>query len=195
VAKKFVPRGKYYRLNQFIQAREVRVVDEKGKQVGIMSLPDALKHAQAKGFDLVEIAPKAQPPVCKAIDFKKFKFLEAKKEQEEKKKTKKIELKEIQFSPFIAENDFNVRLERIRKFLKDGDKVRVVVRFRGREIAKKEFGYKLFEKTIDKLSDISRIEVEPRFLGNRLEMLLSPLKGDKSGQKKDENQKVNQKKT
>lgn len=195
MARKFKkPRGQFYRINQFIQAREVRVVDEKGKQIGVMLLNQALKQAQEKRLDLVEVAPKAKPPVCKIIDFKKFKFLESKKRKAEKKKAKKIELKEIQLTPFIAENDFNFRLERVEEFLKEGDKVKLVVRFRGREMTKKDFGYKLIQKAIERLRSFSQIETEPKFVGRRLVLTLAPVKGGKNGKKKDENQKVNQKK-
>ena len=192
---------KFYRINQYIQARDVRVVDEEGKQIGVMSIAKALKQAQEKGLDLIEVAPKAQPPVCKIIDFKKFKFLESKKRQEERKKTKRVELKEIRLRPFIAENDFNFRLDRAEEFLKDGDKVKVVVRFRGREMTKKDFGYELLKRAVERLKSFSRIEIEPKFVGRQLQMVFAPLKGGlrppggrKSGQAKDENKKVNKKK-
>lgn len=185
---------KFYRINHYIQAQEVRVVDEKGKQVGVMALSQALKQAQKKGLDLVEVAPQAQPPVCKIIDFKKFKFLEAKKRKEERKKTKKVGLKEVRLTPFIAENDFNFRLERAKEFLKEGDRVKIVVRFKGRQMAKKDFGYRVLEKALERLKDIASVEFEPKFIGRRLEASLKPLKGGQGGQKKDENKKVSQKK-
>lgn len=192
---------KFYRINQYIQAREVRVVDEKGKQIGVMPINKALKQAQEKGLDLVEVAPKAQPPVCKIVDFKKFKFLESKKRQAERKKAKKVELKEVRLTPFIAENDFNFRIGRAEEFLKDGDRVKIVVRFRGREMTKKEFGYELLKKAIERLKSFSKIEVEPKFVGRQLEMVFSPLKGGsglpeggKSGKEKNENKKVDKKK-
>lgn len=183
---------KFYRINHYIQAREVRVVDEKGKQIGVMPISQALKQAQEKGVDLVEVAPKAQPPVCKIIDFRKFKYLESKREQEEKKKAKKVEIKEIHLTPFIAANDFNFRMERAEKFLKDGDKVKIAVRFRGRERDKKDFGYRLIEQALEKLKTSSEIDLGPKFMGNRLELVLRP-KGDKDG-KKDENKKINRQK-
>lgn len=185
---------KFYRLNQYIQAKEVRVVDEKGKQVGVMPTEKALKQAQSKGLDLVEVAPKAKPPVCKIIDFKKFKFLESRKEQQDKKKSKKVELKEIQLSPFIAENDLNFRLNKAEKFLKQGNKVKIAVVFKGRQITKKDFGYQLIEKVLTRLKPYSEIDFEPKFFGRKLEMTLRPIKGGKSGKEKDENKKINKKK-
>lgn len=174
---------KFYRINHYITADQVRVVDEKGKQIGLMRLNEALKQAQQKRLDLVEVAPKAQPPVCKIIDFKKFKFLESKKQQEERKKRKKREIKEIRFKPFIAENDFNFRLKRAEKFLGEGDRVKMVVRFRGRQITKKDFGYELLKRGIEKLSFMSEVETEPRFRGRQLEMTLKPIKKGQHGQK------------
>lgn len=170
----------FYRLNQWIQAPEVRVIDEAGKQVGVMPPMQAWEIARKEGKDLVEIAPKAVPPVTKIIDFKKFKFLESKKQQKEKKKAKKVELKEIRFSPFIAENDFNFRIERAQEFLADGDRVRLVVLFKGREMGKRQFGYDLLKKAIDQLRATGRVEVEPKFIGRRLEIALSPLGKQKS---------------
>lgn len=181
---------KFYRINQYIQAKEVRVVDEEGKQIGVLSKEEALKQAQEKGLDLVEVAPNAKPPVCKIIDFKKFKFLESRKEQKEKKKSKKVDLKEVQLSPFIAENDFNFRLNRAERFLKEGNKVKIAVVFKGRQITKKDFGYQLIEKALERLKPFSEIDFEPKFAGRRLEMTLKPAKGDKGGKTKDENQKV-----
>ena len=185
------PRTPFYLINHNIRAQEVRVVDEKGKQVGVMPLGKALSQAHKKGLDLVEVAPKAQPPVCKIINFKKFKFLEAKKRKAERKKTKKVEIKQIRFRPFIAENDFNFRLNKAEEFLKEGDKVKLVVHFRGREMTKKEFGYGLLKKATERLRPFSKVEIEPKFVGRRLEMAFAPIK---NVQAKTKNQKVSQKK-
>lgn len=182
---------KFYRINQYIQAKEVRVVAEKGKQIGILPKEKALKQAQDKGLDLVEVAPKAKPPVCKIVNFKKFKFLESRKEQKERKKSKKANLKEVQLSPFIAENDFNFRLNRAERFLKEGNKVKIAVVFKGRQITKKDFGYQLIERVLERLKPFSEIDIEPKFAGRRLETTLRPVKGGQSGKAKDENQKVN----
>lgn len=184
-------RGKFYRLNQFIQAREVRVVDEKGKQVGVLSLSQALAQAQNQGLDLVEVASNTQPPVCKIIDFKKFKYIENKKNKG--KKVGKSEIKEFRIKPFIAENDLKTRLDRARKFLKTKNKVRFTVIFQGRQIARKEFGYDLLKLIIDKLADCAQISQEPKFVGRQLIMILRP--NEKEKQKaKAEDKKVNQKK-
>lgn len=183
--------NKFYRLNLHIQAREVRVIDEKGKQTGVMSLNEALKQAQEKGLDLVEVAPQAQPPVCKIIDFKKFKYLESKKEQEEKKKSKSINLKEIRLTPFMAEADFSFRIHRAEKFLKSGDRVKLAVFFKGRAITKKEFGYEILRKAVERLGSLSKADADPKFIGRRLEVTLSPAKGGKDGKKeKDENKEI-----
>lgn len=180
--------NKFYRINHYIQAREIRVVDEKGKQLGVMSLSQALKQAQDKGLDLIEVAPKAQPPVCKIIDFKKFKYLESKKAQEEKKKSKRVEIKEVHLTPFMAANDFNFRIKRAEHFLKEGHKVRLVVEFRGREMDKKDFGYKLVKQALERLGPYSKIDAEPRFLGRQLTTILSSGLGRKNGQEaKNEN--------
>lgn len=195
MAKKRQPSKPFFRINHFIQAREVRAVDEEGKQIGVMTLNQALKEARKKKLDLVEIAPKAKPPVCKIVDFKKFKFLEAKKRKAEKKKAKKVEIKEVRLTPFIAENDFNFRIERAEEFLKEGDKVKISVFFRGREMTKKNFGYELLKKALIRLSAFAEVEIEPKFAGRKLEMSLVPAKGGQNGQKaKTKNKKVNQKK-
>lgn len=184
-------RKKFYRINHYIQAREVRVVDEEGKQVGVLTTEKAIKQAQEKGLDLVEVAPSAKPPVCKIIDFKKFRFLESRKQKEEKKKTKKVGLKEVKFGPFIAENDFNFRLKRAEEFLKEGNKVKIAVFFRGRQITKKDFGYRLLEKALEKLKPFSEVDFSPKFVGRRLEMTLRPIKGVKSGKEKKESKTKN----
>lgn len=200
MARKFkrrFPKRKFYRINQYIQAREVRVVDEKGKQIGILSLNEALKQAQEKRLDLVEVAPKAQPPVCKIIDFKKFRYLESKKTQEERKKSKKVELKEIRLRPFIAAGDFNFRIRRAEEFLKEGHRVKLSVFFKGREITKKEFGSDVLKRAFGKLSAWGKEEGEPKSVGRRLELTLVSVAGGKNvqGQKeKVKNKKVSRQK-
>ncbi len=188
MSKKF---NKFYRINQYIQAEKVRVVDEKTKQVGVMPLGEALKKAEAAKLDLVEVAPKAVPPVCKIIDFKKFKYLEAKKEQEEKKKSKKTELKEIRLGLFMAENDLNFRLNHAEEFLKEGHKVKIKLRFKGRQATRKDFGVQLLKKALEKMSPFAQVDVEPRVIGQTAEMVLSPLKlKKKEKEKEDEKEKA-----
>ena len=182
---------RYYRLNQYIFAKEVRVIDDKGKQIGLMPVSQALQQARNLGLDLVEIVPKAKPPICKIINFKKFLFLEEKKASEEKRKNKKTKLKEIQLTPFIAQNDLEIRFKRVEEFLKEGNKVRLVIKFRGREMDKKDFGYRLIGKALERLKDIAGTDMEPRFLGRQLETVLTPVKGEKNVKKtENENQKI-----
>lgn len=142
-----------------------------------MPLQEALSLAKKEKKDVVEVAPRAKPPVCKLIDFKKFKFLEDKKQKKEKKAAKRVEIKEIKLTPFIAENDLRYRLERAEEFFADGDRVKFSVFFKGRQMAKKQFGYDLLKRVVEELGPISRVEVEPKFVGRRLEMMLSPIKG------------------
>lgn len=168
--------GNFYRINQYIQAKEVRVVDEEGKQIGIMPVFKAIQLAREKGLDLVEVAAKAVPPVCKIIDFKKFKYLEAKKEREEKKGQKGGEIKEIMLSPFIAQNDLNTRIRKIEEFLKEGNKVKLRVRFTGRELTKKEFGYKIIEQVLSSLGEKATKEGEAKFVGREIFLIISPKK-------------------
>lgn len=165
---------KFYRLNQYIQAPNLRVLDEKGKQVGLFTRQEALRKAQELGLDLVEIAPNAKPPVAKLIDFKKFKYLEAKREQQIKKKAKEVEVKEIHLRPFIAEHDFEVRVHQAEEFLKDGDRLKIVVKFQGREFSKKEFGYKIIKRFVEKLEGIAQASGPPRFEGRVLVAFLAP---------------------
>lgn len=178
---------KFYRLNQYIQAKEVRVLNEKGKQIGVMPIEKALEQARKLGLDLIEIAPNASPPVCKIIDFKKFRFLEDKKRAKEKKKTKVGVIKEVHLTPFIANNDFNIRMGRAEEFLNGNNKVKIVVKFKGRERDKKDFGYRLIERTLVRLKTISEVDLEPKFIGNRLELILKPIKRGKKNETKDEN--------
>ncbi|MDO8504084.1 MAG: translation initiation factor IF-3 [bacterium] len=167
----------FWRANQNIRAPKLRVIDSDGKQLGVFSLDEALGKAKARGLDLVEIAPKALPPVAKIIDFAKFKYQQEKKEREARKKEKKgTEQKEIWLSPFIADNDYTVRMARVNEFLGEGHKVRVVVRFTGRQMGHKEFGYGLLKRVAKDTKDVARIDIEPKFLGRQLFTTLAPVK-------------------
>lgn len=183
MSKKF---SKFYRVNQYIKAEKVRVCDETGRQIGIMNFQEALQKAEELKLDLVEVAPKALPPVCRIIDFKKFKYLEAKKEQEEKKKIKKSELKEIRLTLFMAENDLNFRLKHAEEFIKEGHKVKISLRLKGRQITKKDLGYQLMQKVLAKINPYAKVEVEPKFFGNQLEAVIIPFKGVRDEKKKAE---------
>jgi translation initiation factor IF-3 len=131
--------------------------------------------AQEQGLDLVEVASKANPPVCKLINFKKFRYLERKKDSEGKKKSKRLELKEIRFTPFIGKNDLEYRIKKAEGFLKEGHKVKITVKFVGRQITRKEFGYNLLNTVTEKLRSLSSVELEPKFVGKLLSMTLASI--------------------
>lgn len=180
----------FYRVNERIFAHTLRVLDGSGKQIGVLSKFEAIKKAREAGLDLVEIAPNAKPPVAKIIDFKKFLYQQEKKKREEKKKSKVSQTKEIRLGPFMNNHDINVMVKRGREFLEDNDKVRLVVRFRGREITHPEFGKGVLNKVVDALYDISKMEREPRFEGKQLITIISPVK--KKGET-DENKEISNK--
>ncbi|HBD01942.1 MAG: translation initiation factor IF-3, translation initiation factor IF-3 [Microgenomates group bacterium GW2011_GWC1_46_16] len=167
---------KFHPINQFIKSTELRVIDDTGKQIGVMSREEALKTAQERGLDLVEIASQATPPVAKVIDFKKFKYLEAKKERDSKASSGKVDLKEIRFTPFIAQGDLASRLERIREILGDGDRVKVVVKFTGRQITRVEFGHELIKRIMTQLEGVATADGVPKLQGKTLFLILNPSK-------------------
>jgi len=136
--------------------------------------------AQEQGLDLVEVASKANPPVCKLINFKKFRYLERKKDSEGKKKSKHLELKEIRFTPFIGKNDLEYRIKKAEGFLKEGHKVKITVKFVGRQITRKEFGYDLLNTVTEKLRALSSVELESKFVGKLLSMTLAPIGSKKT---------------
>lgn len=174
----------FYKINQFILASELRVLDQFNKQVGVMTKSEALQKANELGVDLVEIAPKAIPPVAKLIDFAKFKYQLAQKAQEEKKKNKVSEIKELRLTPVIAQGDFDARMRRARDFLLDGDKVRLNVKFTGRMITRKELGERVLKRAIEQLSDISMVEIPSKLIGKFMMMQLSPVKRKKTSDEK-----------
>ncbi len=190
----------FYRVNERIFAHTLRVLDGSGKQIGVLSKFEALTKAREAGLDLVEIAPNAKPPVAKIIDFKKFLYQQEKKKREEKKKSKVSETKEIRLGPFMNVHDINVMVKRGREFLEDNDKIRLVVKFRGREITHPEFGRGVLDKVMGALFDISKMEREPRFEGKQLIVILSPErkvrpKADRPlDEKTDENKEISNKK-
>lgn len=187
----------FYRLNQSITAPSVRLIDESGKQIGIVNRLEALAKAQESDVDLVEIAPKANPPVCRLIDFKKFRYLQSRKEKEEKKKTKVVELKEIRMGPFVAPRDLEIRIDRIREFIKKGNRVKLSVRFAGRQITHPEFGHGLLQKIVEALSDLAQVEREAKFEGRNLSLILGKSKGKKKEEEQNaqsQNQESGQKK-
>lgn len=169
----------------------MRVIDEAGKQIGIVKRSEALSLAKKVDKDLVEIAPMAKPPVGKIINFGKFRYQEEKKLKAQQKKIKGGELKEIRFSPFIAEGDYQTRIRRMEGFLEEGNKVRVVVVFKGRHMGSKPFGYVLLSKILNNFGERVTKDMEPKFLGRHLVMIISPYKKIKN--KNEENKAKDQK--
>ena len=172
---------KFYRINERIFASTLRVLDSEGKQMGVFPRFEALKKARENGVDLVEVVPMANPPIAKIIDFKKFLYQESKKKNEEKKRSKVSVTKEIRLGPFMSDNDLQVMIRRGHGFLTDNDKVRLIVKFIGRQIAHPEFGKAIMQKAIDGLGNVSKIERDPHFEGKQLIVILSPEKSSKGG--------------
>ncbi|MBU1931346.1 translation initiation factor IF-3 [Patescibacteria group bacterium] len=166
---------KFYQLNQYIRSDKLRVIGFKGEQLGVLSKDEALFKANQLKIDLVVVAEKADPPVAKLIDFKKFRYQQSKKQQTSKKK-KTQEQKEVRFSPFMAQNDFNIRIKKAEKFLKEGHRVKLAVKFKGIQLARKEFGYNLLKQAIEKLSNIAKQDSSPKMLGRLLITNLIPIK-------------------
>ena len=162
------------RTNEQITASEVRVISSTGKQLGIISVREALNHAEDEGFDLVEVSPDASPPVCKIIDYGKLKYREQKSEKEAKKKQKTIEVKEIKMRPGIDTHDYNVKLKALSKFISGGNKVKVSMRFRGREMEHQNLGFDLLKKLIEEVIEYAKVEVPPKSEGKQIMMILVP---------------------
>lgn len=160
------------RVNRAIRAREIRVIKSNGDQAGIMNLYDALDAAADEGLDLVEISPGADPPVCKIMDYGKYKFQQAKKAKDAKVKQKQIQVKEVKFKPRIDEHDYQFKCNHIRRFIKQGNKVRAFVHFRGREMTHREIGMRILERIQDDLGETVVIEKRPGMEGNQLVMYL-----------------------
>jgi translation initiation factor IF-3 len=163
-------------INEAIRDREVRVIDDQGNQLGIMSARDAQKIAREKNLDLVKIAPKAKPPVCKIIDYGKFRYEQAKKDKENKKKQTIVSIKEVRMSPNIEQHDIDTKMKNGRKFLSKGDKLKISVRFRGREMAHTSIGRDMLLRFAEELSDIADIEKRPKMEGRSMTMFLVPKK-------------------
>ena len=163
-------------INEQIKDKEVRVVSESGEQLGIMSARDALKLAQEAELDLVKIAPTAKPPVCKIIDYGKFRYEQIRKEKEARKKQKTVELKEIRLSPNIDTNDLNTKVNAAKKFLAKGNKVKITLRFRGREMAHIQTSRHILDDFAAELADISTVEKAPKLEGRSISMVLTEKK-------------------
>ena len=163
-----------HQLNEEIRDKEVRLIGADGAQLGIMSSADAQRLAYEKDLDLVKIAPNATPPVCKIIDYGKYRFEQMKKEKEAKKNQRVVEVKEVRMSPNIDTNDFNVKLKNAQKFLKEGNRVKVTVRFRGREMAHTSIGEVLLKQFGESCAEIATVEKNPKLEGRLMTMFLSP---------------------
>lgn len=161
-------------VNEEIRAREVRLINQLGEQVGIVPLKDALRMAQEANLDLVNIAPQATPPVCRIMDYGKYKFEQGKKEKEARKKQKVITVKEVRFSPTIEEHDFNTKLRHVIGFLEKGDKVKCSLRFKGRQIAHTAIGQSVMDRIVEATQDIATIEKKPLMEGRSMIMILAP---------------------
>lgn len=154
----------------------MRLIDESGQQVGVISLREALQMAEERGFDLVEVAPNAVPPVCRLMDYGKYRYEQTKKEREARKHQKQQELKELRLKPRTDEHDLEVKANQARKFLSNGDKVKFTVRFRGREMAHPDIGRQMLEKIAEDLRDIASLEQRPAMEGRSISMILAPAK-------------------
>ncbi len=152
----------------------IRLVDERGQMAGVVSLREALEKAVEAGLDLVEIAPTASPPVCKILDYGKYKYEEQKKKNEARKKQKVIEIKEIKLRPTIDDNDYNIKMRAMHRFLEEGDKVKVTLRFRGRELAHQELGMAVLVRVKDDLDLIAKVEQMPKMEGRQMVMVVAP---------------------
>ena len=160
-------------INEQIRDREVRLIGENGEQLGIMSARDAYKRAQEAGLDLVKTAPTAKPPVCKIIDYGKYRYEMARKEKEARKKQRTIDVKEVRLSPNIDTNDLNTKVGAARKFISKGDKVKVTLRFRGREMAHMQSSKYILDEFAEKLSDVATVEKAPKVEGRSMTMFLT----------------------
>jgi len=162
------------RVNEAIRAREIRLIDENGEQLGLMVVREGLRIAAERGLDLVEVAPNAKPPVCRLLDYGKYKYEQAKRDREARKKQRTMDIKEVRMTPKIEGHDFQVKVRNAQKFLQDGDKVKATVRFRGREIVHADIGRALLLDLAEEVKDYGVIEREPRVEGKHMIMVLAP---------------------
>ncbi len=161
-------------MNDEIDVPQVRVIDAKGENHGVISLEDALEIADEAGLDLVEVSPQVSPPVCKVLDYGKYKYEQQKKANEARKKQKTIDVKEIKMRPSIDEHDYQVKMKNVRKFLNHGDKVKMTIRFRGREMAHQDLGLRVLTRVREELEEIIKIEQMPKTEGRLMVMVITP---------------------
>ena len=168
--RSFGPRANYY-----IKAKEVQVISSEGKNLGVLNTNEAIKIAKEEGLDLIEIAPNANPPVCKIIDMGKFKYEAQKKANKAKKRQKKVELKEIKLRPVTDIHDYNFKLKNAQKFLVKGDKVKFTIRFKGRELMHSNLGSDLMKRIQEDIKSVGKVEMSPKFDGKQMIMVIQPL--------------------
>lgn len=169
-----VPQKDGPRINKDIRVRDVQLIDAEGLNRGVVETLAALQIAEEAGMDLVEIVPTASPPVCKILDYGKFRFLEQKKASEARKRQKIVEIKEIKLRPGIDDHDYDTKMKAIRRFFEEGDKVKVTLRFRGREMAHQDIGFRLLERVKAETNAIAKVEAEPSMEGRQMVMVLAP---------------------
>jgi translation initiation factor IF-3 len=165
-----------YRINEQIEARQVRLVDEGGQMIGVVTLDEALRRADQAGLDLVEVAPAAAPPVCKILDYGKFKYESQKRANAARKKQRTIDVKEIKMRPGIDSNDYNIKMKKVQSFLEEGDKVKLTMRFRGREMAHQDIALRLLERVREDVGTRAKIEQMPKMEGRQMVMVMAPAK-------------------
>jgi len=169
-----VPQKDGPRINRDIRVREVQLIDQNGENKGVVQTPDALKMAEDAGFDLVEISPNSTPPVCKILDYGRFRFAEQKKAAEARKNQKIIEIKELKLRPGIDKHDYEVKMRSLKSFIEEGDKVKITLRFRGREMAHQHLGMEVLNRVKSETATFVKVESEPSFEGRQVVMVLAP---------------------
>ncbi len=168
------PKSEGPRVNEQITVPSVRLIDENGQMIGVLTRREALSRAMEAGLDLVEVSPTADPPVCKILDYGKYKYESQKKKNEARKKQKIIEVKEIKMRPGIDDHDYEVKMRAMHRFLEEGDKVKVTMRFRGREMVHQELGLKVLERVRGQLDEVAKVEQMPRLEGRQMTMVVAP---------------------
>ncbi|MDE2682804.1 MAG: translation initiation factor IF-3 [Chloroflexota bacterium] len=178
--------ARQYRVNEQIRVPQVRVIGEDGEQLGVMTVSDALSRARMHDLDLVEVAPNADPPVARLLDYGKLRYLSSKKERETRKSQKSNELKEVRFRPNIGTHDFDAKMRKVKQFIGNGDKVKLTVRFRGREAVHQENGLSLLKKVAEEMKDEIRLEQQPSMEGRAMSMVLIPSPATTARQERNE---------
>lgn len=163
-------------INQAIRASEVRVIDDEGGQLGVMDISSALRAAEEQGLDLVEVSPNANPPVCRIMDYGKYKYQQSKRAAEAKKKQARVDVKEVKLRPKTDEHDYQFKIKNAKRFLSDGNKVKITIMFRGREVTHPEFGRRILERIATDVEEVGQIESQPNMTGRFMSMVIGPVK-------------------